>query len=109
MAADRNIQLFAEPDDLPVQLAQPLVVLHRALAHEERVVADRLHLEVIIEPRDFLQISGFALARQHRAEQLARFARASDDQPLAVFLDQAARNARRAVEIVSDDASLTSR
>ena len=93
--------------DLAVQLAQSLVVGHRALAHEELVVADGLHLEIVVEFRDFLQRL-VALSRQHGAEQLAGFAGAAHDQSLAIALDDAARQARRAVKVVqmalADDA-----
>ena len=88
--AHRDVQLLAQLDDFAVQLAQPLVVGHRALAHEELVVADGLHLEIVVEFRDFLQRL-VALSRQHGAEQLAGFAGAAHDQSLAIALDDAAR------------------
>ena len=40
------------------------------------------------------------LARQHGAEEFPGLAGAADDEALAVLLDQFARHARRAVEVV---------
>ena len=97
--AHRDAQFVAQPDDLPVQLAQAVVVGDGALADEKLVVADGLHLEIVVEAGDALQRL-FVFARQHGAEQLARLAGAAHDQPLAVLLDQAAGDARRAVEVV---------
>lgn len=48
----RNAQLFAEPDDLAVEIAQLFFVFRHALAQHERVVADGLNFKIVVEPRD---------------------------------------------------------
>ena len=84
---------------MTVVVAQRFLVLGRALAYHEGVVADGLYLEVVIERRYFKQFA-LALARDHGAEQLARLARTAYDYALAVLLQHAARYARMLVEVV---------
>ena len=97
--ADRNAQLFAEPDDLAVEIAQLFFVFRHALAQHERVVADGLNFKIVVEPRDPFEFR-VVFAVHHRAEQFARLAGRADDDALAVFLQNFARGVRLAAEIV---------
>ena len=91
--------LFRQRDDLSVQFFEPRVVLDLALRDEEAVVRDRLDLEIVVERGDLVE--RFALQPvEHGAEDLAGFARRTDDQPLAVVLDQALRHPGDFPEIV---------
>ena len=94
-----DVEFIAKGEDPAVDVAQALFVLHRALAHEEGVVADGLYLQIVVEAGDALQCL-CVLARQHGAEEFPGLACAADDEALAVFFDQFARHARRAVEVV---------
>ena len=94
-----DVQFIAKGEYFAVEVAQALFVLDRALAHEEGVVADGLYLQIVVEAGDALQCL-CVLARQHGAEEFPGLACAADDEALAVFLDQFARHARRAVEVV---------
>ena len=94
-----DVQFIAKGEYFAVEVAQALFVLHRALAHEEGVVADGLYLQIVVEAGDALQCL-CVLARQHGAEEFPGLAGAADDETLAVLLDQFARHARRAVEVV---------
>ena len=97
--AHGNVHFIAQPQNFSIQFAQTLVVRHRAFALQKFVIADRLDFQIIIEFRDPFQRALIA-PFQHGAEQFARFARAAHDQALAILRNQAARDARRAIEIV---------
>ena len=94
-----NAQFLAQLHDGAVEVTQAFVVFHRAVAHEERIVADGLNLQIIIEPRNLLEPIP-ARAVQHGMEQFARLAGTADDQALAVLLNQPARHMRTAAEVL---------
>ena len=71
--ADRNAQLLAQPDDFSVKVAKLFLVLRHALAQHKRIVADRLNFEVVVEPRNPLELR-VVFAVRNGAEQLARLA-----------------------------------
>ena len=69
--------------DLPVQVPQPLLVRHPAVAGQEGVVGDGLDLQKVVHlghlGQRFLR---FPL--EHALEQLPRLAGGTHDKPLAV-------------------------
>ena len=83
--ADRNAQLLAQPDDFSVKVAKLFLVLRHALAQHKRIVADRLNFEVVVEPRNPLELR-VVFAVRNGAEQFARLAGRADDDALSVFL-----------------------
>ena len=97
--ADGLSQLVAQPQHALVQLLQALFVLDDAFPHHERIVAGGLDLQIVVERRDALDVA-LAFALHHRADQLARLARRTHDQPLAVFLQLALEDVRAAVEVL---------
>ena len=97
--ADRNAQLLAQPDDFSVKVAKLFLVLRHALAQHKRIVADRLNFEVVVEPRNPLELR-VVFAVRNGAEQLARFARGADDEALAVLVQNAFRRAGTLIEII---------
>ena len=96
---DGNAAFFAQPDDFAVQLAQLFVVPDAPLAHEELVVADGLDFEIIVKARDARKRL-IVLAVQHGAEKFARLARAAEQQPVSIFLDEFSRHMRTARKVL---------
>ena len=80
--ADRNAQLFAEPDDLAVEIAQLFFVFRHALAQHERVVADGLNFKIVVEPRDPFEFREMCISDRHTpASASARPSRQSPAAP----------------------------
>ena len=96
---DRLIQLLAQPDDRAVIFPQRFFVRHLTVSHHEQVVVNRLDFQIIVEPGDLFQRRP-RLAAGHRTVQLARFTGAAEQQALAIFDENAFRNARLLVEII---------
>lgn len=65
------------------------------VVHHKLIVANRLHLQVIVEGGNFEQVVK-ALARYHRAEQLTRFTGAAHQQSFPVADQLAFGNQRDA-------------
>ena len=95
----RLFQLGGEARHAAVEVAQALVVAHRAVFHEEAVVRDGHDLYVVVE-RGYLLELRVRRAAQHGVEHLARLAGGAYEQPLAVPLQQAARDYRVAVVVL---------
>ena len=78
--------------DGAVEDAQAFFIFHTAFARQKGVVANGLHLEVIVKAGDLFQpLLGQTV--EHGAEQFARLAGAADDEPFAVHHQKAAGNA----------------
>ena len=104
-------QLFAEPDDGAIEVAQLLLAPSRTLAQHEAIVADGLDLEIIVEGRDALELLPVLVVRD-RTEQLARViptnpveqvelaAGRADDKSLAVRDQLALRDDGHTLEIL---------
>ena len=75
-------KLLAQLDDGAVEAAQLLFTFCQTLFQHEEVVAERLHLEEIIERGDAFQLR-VALVRNDRLKQLACLAGGADEQTLA--------------------------
>ena len=84
----RDAELVAQLDDRLVEILQLGGRLDGAIFHHEGVVADRLHLQIVVEAGDAGKLLP-ALARHNGAKQLACLAGAADQQPFPV-LDQLA-------------------
>ena len=82
-------QLVRKAHDAPVERAQPLLVAHRPVFHQETVVGEGHYLKVVVEGGDAPQLLRLRAA-QHGVEHLARLAGGADEQPLAVLFQQAA-------------------
>ena len=96
---DRLAELFAQRDNLAIEVTQPFIVRNLALGNQEAVVADRLNLQVVVKRGDALD---FVLRQpvQHRTEQLARLAGRADNQAVAVLLQHGLRDAGIAAVIL---------
>ena len=93
--ADQLVPLFAKFNHFAVQILQILPGVDRTflIPQHKCVVSKRLHFQIIVEIRYFPQ---FLLRNpaQDRLKQLARLARRSKNQPLAVARQQTLWNPR---------------
>jgi len=95
----RDVQFLAELDNSAIVIAQLLFALRSSLAQHEQVIADRLNLQIVVKPRDLLELVPRSTG-YHGAEQLARFARRTDHQPFAQLGQLRFRDPRPLVEII---------
>ena len=94
----RDAQFIAQGDNHSVQFPQFLLRGSLSFPDQERVVPDRLNLQIVVEGGNLLQPL-VILPRQHRTEQFPRLARAADNQSFPVFPDQEAGHMRHPLEI----------
>lgn len=81
---DRLIKLVAELYNHFIELLKLLHRFYRAVVEHEHIVANRLDFQIVVEGGDFLKLPP-RLARDNRAEQLARLAGAADKQSFTVL------------------------
>ena len=94
----RNFQPLPQTDDGLVEVLQLCHRADGAVVHHKLIVANRLHLQVIVEGGNFEQVVK-ALARYHRAEQLTRFTGAAHQQSFPVADQLAFGNQRMLFKI----------
>ena len=70
---DGLAELFAKLDNSAVEVLEVFVVAHRAVAHHEAVIAERLNFKIVVERGDALELIP-VLVVDDSAEQLARLA-----------------------------------
>ena len=101
------MQVLAQLYDGAVEVFDGLNRVHLPVAHHEFIVAERLHLEIIVIIGNAEQLL-IRLARHDCPVKLARFTGRGEQQSLAVLVEQAARYARLFEEILgvggADDA-----
>ena len=96
--ADGLAELFAKLDNSAVEVLEVFVVAHRAVAHHEAVIAERLNFKIVVERGDALELIP-VLVVDDGAEQLARLAGRADDQALAMRDKFAFRDDRHALKV----------
>ena len=96
---NRDSQLIAQLDNGLVKLLQFADALNSSVVHHELVVSDWLNFQIIIKACNPAQLIP-AFSRYNCAEQLARFARASDKQSFSVLDQFAFRDKRTLFKIV---------
>ena len=95
---DGLAELFAKLDNSAVEVLEIFVVAHRAVAHHEAVIAERLNFKIVVERGDALELVP-VLVVDDGAEQLARLAGRADDQALAMRDKLAFRDDRHALKV----------
>ena len=95
----RLVQLFAQANDRAVEILQLFHRIHRAVAQHEFVVAQRLHLKIIIIGGNAAQLVP-AAALHNGPEQFTLLTRRAHNKAFAVFVQQAAGHTRFFKEIL---------
>ena len=90
-SADRLAAFFTKLNDPSIELPQLFLVLDHALLNHERVVADRLNLQVVVEVRDFDKLR-FRSSLPDRGEQLPSFTGRAENESLSQLLQSRPRN-----------------
>ena len=85
---DGLAELLAELHDAAVEVAQGFLAAHGAVVEQEAIIRQRHDLKIVVKRGDASELR-VALAAQHGLEHLARLAGRADDEPLAVFHEQA--------------------
>ena len=96
---NRDSQFVTQLDDGLVKLLQFADTFNSSVVHHELIVSDWLNFQIIIKTCDPAQLIP-AFSRYNCAEQLARFARASDKQSFSVFDQFAFRDKRTLFKVV---------
>ena len=92
------VQLFTQRDDPAVEFPQVLLVAGGAVADHEAVVADGLNLQIVVPAGDAFDLLLRPVV-DDGLKQLARLARAAQNEPLAVLIDEVPGHAGMAVEV----------
>ena len=96
---NRFPQFFADFDYMPVVIAECFNVFSNAFPYHKCVVSDGLDFKVII-PRSYFQQFFLGFPRDHSPEKLTRFACASQNYALTVYVQKALRYFRLFIEMV---------